>query len=57
MKRLTAMPHASFCIKCQEEADHRESREPCATPLLKFGAMQQIRGLKGRRLVGCGEDV
>jgi DnaK suppressor protein len=56
MKRLTAVPYASFCIKCQEDADHRESR-PCVTPLVRFGAMQQIRGLKGRRLVGCGEDV
>jgi DnaK suppressor protein len=27
MKRLTAMPHASFCIKCQEVAEHDESRE------------------------------
>jgi len=24
MKRLTAMPHASFCIKCQEVAEHDE---------------------------------
>ncbi len=27
MKRLTAVPHASFCIKCQEVAEHDESRE------------------------------
>jgi RNA polymerase-binding transcription factor DksA len=27
MKRLTAVPHASFCIKCQEVAEHNESRE------------------------------
>ena len=27
MKRLIAMPHASFCIKCQEVAEHDESRE------------------------------
>jgi DnaK suppressor protein len=36
MKRLTAMPHASFCIKCQELAERDElsetgfSREPTA---------------------------
>jgi DnaK suppressor protein len=28
MKRLTALPHASCCIKCQERAEHGESREP-----------------------------
>jgi DnaK suppressor protein len=27
MKRLTAMPHASFCIKCQVVAEHDGSRE------------------------------
>ncbi len=27
MKRLTAMPHASFCIKCQEVVVHDESRD------------------------------
>ncbi len=27
MKRLTAVPHASFCIQCQEVAEHNESRE------------------------------
>jgi hypothetical protein len=28
MKRLTALPHASRCIACQERAEHGESREP-----------------------------
>ena len=28
MKRLTALPHASRCITCQERAEHGESREP-----------------------------
>ncbi len=27
MRRLTAMPQASLCIKCQEVAEHDESRE------------------------------
>lgn len=27
MKRLTAVPHTSFCIKCQEVAEHDESRD------------------------------
>ena len=27
MKRLTAMPHASFCIKCQEVVERDEPRE------------------------------
>ena len=28
MNRLTALPHASCCITCQERAEHGESREP-----------------------------
>jgi DnaK suppressor protein len=28
MKRLTALPHASCCITCQERTEHGESREP-----------------------------
>jgi DnaK suppressor protein len=27
IKRLTALPHASLCITCQEDADDRKSRE------------------------------
>ncbi len=27
LKRLNAMPHASFCIKCQEVAEHNNSNE------------------------------
>ncbi len=27
VRRLTALPHALFCITCQEAADHSESRE------------------------------
>lgn len=28
MNRLTALPHASCCITCQERAQHGESRGP-----------------------------
>ena len=28
MKRLTALPHAVFCISCQERAEHSASQEP-----------------------------
>jgi DnaK suppressor protein len=28
MKRLTALPHAVFCISCQESAEHSESQGP-----------------------------
>ena len=28
LKRLAALPHALFCITCQESAEHDESKEP-----------------------------
>ena len=28
LKRLAALPHALFCITCQESAEHGESKEP-----------------------------
>jgi DnaK suppressor protein len=28
MRRLTALPHAVFCISCQESAEQSESQEP-----------------------------
>jgi len=28
MKRLAALPHALFCLTCQESAEHSESKEP-----------------------------
>ena len=40
MKRLTALPHASRCLTCEERAERGESREP---GVLKELASNQIR--------------
>ena len=37
IKRLTALPHALVCIRCQEDSDHGELRE--------LGVMKELTGI------------
>lgn len=44
MKRLTALPHAHFCIACQEDAD--ACGEPCVIPVVQPERRNRSEALK-----------
>lgn len=46
MKRLTALPHAYFCIACQEDADACESGEPRVIPVVQPERRNRSEALK-----------